>query len=248
MKVLAIGNSYSADALRYLCDVAKSAGDKFKTVNCYIGGCPLRKHYVNCIEDFRNYGMQYNGQDTGFSTSIKEALISDEFDVVTLQQASHESINFDNYTPYLEFVADYVRKYSPKAKIYIHQTWGYKPGGDRLADLGFSDHESMFRRVEEAYEKAYHTIGAAGIIPSGAAALELVKSGADVSRIFRDAIHMGNVLGRYTLSLTWYEYLTGKSCEGVKLNEFDGELFDGEDALAKKAAHTACIGALKYKK
>ena len=40
MKVLAIGNSFSNDAMRYLHGIAKADGVDMKTVNLFIGGCP----------------------------------------------------------------------------------------------------------------------------------------------------------------------------------------------------------------
>ena len=51
MKVLAIGNSFSTDATRYLREVAKANGDNFKAINLYIGACPLRKHYLNILQN-----------------------------------------------------------------------------------------------------------------------------------------------------------------------------------------------------
>ena len=46
MKVLAIGNSFSNDAMRYLHEIAKADGVDMKTVNLFIGGCPLSRHYA----------------------------------------------------------------------------------------------------------------------------------------------------------------------------------------------------------
>ena len=43
MKVLAIGNSFSNDAMRYLHGIAKADGVDMKTVNLFIGGCPLSR-------------------------------------------------------------------------------------------------------------------------------------------------------------------------------------------------------------
>ena len=45
MNVLAIGNSFSQDATRYLHQVAKSAGVYLEVFNLEIGGCPLSKHF-----------------------------------------------------------------------------------------------------------------------------------------------------------------------------------------------------------
>lgn len=44
MKILAIGNSFSQDATRYLQDIAASAGENLFVRNLYIGGCSLEMH------------------------------------------------------------------------------------------------------------------------------------------------------------------------------------------------------------
>ena len=111
MKILSIGNSFSCDAQRYLQRIAKKDGVSIKTVNLFIGGCSLRTHYLNALKDSVAYAFQFNGEDTGIKVSISQALESDDWDVVTLQQASQFSPNFDTYSPYLEYLAEYVRKY-----------------------------------------------------------------------------------------------------------------------------------------
>ena len=52
-KILAIGNSFSEDAARYLHQTAKAAGVDTKVVNLFIGGCPLERHWKN-IERIKN--------------------------------------------------------------------------------------------------------------------------------------------------------------------------------------------------
>ena len=47
MKILAIGNSFSQDELRFLHGIAKSAGQEVMTANLYIGGCSLETHIKN---------------------------------------------------------------------------------------------------------------------------------------------------------------------------------------------------------
>lgn len=49
MKILSIGNSFSQDAQRYLHRLAKHEGVQLKTVNLYIGGCSLQRHYENIL-------------------------------------------------------------------------------------------------------------------------------------------------------------------------------------------------------
>ena len=126
MKILAIGNSFSADATRYLHDIARADGFPMKVVNLFIGGCPLHVHYKNMNNDEKAYIMEFNGQPTGFYVSIREALQSDLWDYVTMQQASVYSIKYDTYTPYLKALSDYVGLHAPKARQIFHQTWAYE--------------------------------------------------------------------------------------------------------------------------
>ena len=51
MKILAIGNSFSQDATRYLQDIAASAGENLFVRNLYIGGCSLEMHAKNITEN-----------------------------------------------------------------------------------------------------------------------------------------------------------------------------------------------------
>ena len=122
MKILSIGNSFSQDATRYLHRMAADNGIDLKTVNLYIGGCSLKTHYYNILDDAKKYLMEFNGFSTGFYVSIKEALMSDEWDYVTVQQASHLSYKPESYQPYLNELAAYIKKYCPHTKILVHQT------------------------------------------------------------------------------------------------------------------------------
>ncbi|MBE6655246.1 MAG: DUF4886 domain-containing protein [Ruminococcaceae bacterium] len=97
LKILSIGNSFSQDAQRYLHRLAKQDGTELKTVNLYIGGCPLRRHYLNMLDDNVAYDFEFNGETTGIKVSIRQALVSDEWDFITLQQASTFSGRYETY-------------------------------------------------------------------------------------------------------------------------------------------------------
>ena len=117
MKILAIGNSFSQDATRYLHQIARSGGDLLEVFNLYIPGCPLERHYRNMLGDKRDYLLEVNGQKTNFSVSMKEALLSQPWDVITLQQLSYQASKPASYQPYLNEVAAYIRRLQPKAKL-----------------------------------------------------------------------------------------------------------------------------------
>lgn len=238
MKVLSIGNSFSQDAQRYLHRIAAADGVQLKSVNLMIGGCPLRLHYLNSLNDKKAYGFEFNGEATGIVVSVREALESDEWDVVTLQQVSGQSPKFDTYVPYLPEVAAYVKKYSPKSKIYIHQTWSYEQDSDRLCkELGYQEQADMFADVKESYRKAAELIHADGIIPSGQAMQNALKLG--IEKVHRDTFHASLGFGRYLLGLTWYRVLTGNDIAGNAFRDFDVSVTDEEIAIAKKAAAEA---------
>lgn len=238
MKILSIGNSFSQDAQRYLHQIAKADGVQLKCINLYIGGCPLRLHYLNSLDDKKAYNFEFNGETTGIAVSIREALESDEWDVVTLQQVSGQSPRFDTYLPYLPEVAAYVKKYSPKSKIYMHQTWAYEQNSDRLCkELGYREQADMFADIKDAYSKAAELIHADGIIPSGQAMQNALKYG--MEKVHRDTFHASLGFGRYLLGLTWYRFLTGNDIAGNTFCDFDISVSDAEIEIAKKAAAEA---------
>ena len=233
MKVLAIGNSFSQDATRYLSKIAAADHYDMKVVNLMIGGCPLRKHYFNALENNKTYSMEYKGEATGFFVSIKEALMSDEWDVVTIQQVSHKSPYYETFQPYLHFMGEYIRKYAPQAKIYLQQTWAYEDGSKRLCEeLGYEAAADMLADVKRSYQLAAEDINADGIIPSGEVMYEMVAHG--IEKVHRDTFHASKGLGRYALGLTWYSKLTGNDIMDNPFAELDEETPAEEMQIAKE--------------
>ena len=233
MKVLSIGNSFSQDAQRYLYQIARADGVKMSPVNLYIGGCPLSLHYRNMLGDYDAYHLEMNGCPTGFMVSIKEALLSRDWDVVTIQQVSHNSPYYETYQPYLDKVVEYIRLHAPKAKVVIHQTWAYEEGSPRLNEfMGYKTHSEMFRDVEASYKKAAEAVNADFIIPSGELFEMMLASG--IKRIHRDTYHASMGLGRYALGLLWYAMLTGNDITDNTFSDFDEGVSAEDIAIAKK--------------
>lgn len=218
--VLSIGNSFSQDAHRYLHDLARSAGVAIETVNLYIGGCSLEWHYRNMVGNRREYTLEINGhRGDGFLCSIDEALSARAWDYITLQQASPRSFVMDSYEPYLQRLAEYVRYMCPKAKLLIHQTWGYESGSERIKACGFNTHEEMFEPVKTCYKEAAKVIRADGIIPSGEAFQQALRAG--IADVHRDTYHASYGTGRFILALTWFGYLTGQDVRNIAFRDFD---------------------------
>lgn len=220
MKVLAIGNSFSQDATRYLHSIASNEGKRMKVVNLYIGGCSLERHYNNMLSGEDAYSMELCGMSSGFYVSLKEALLSDSWDFITIQQSSPKSVKMETYSPYAQRLCDFIRLHAPKAKLLIHQTWGYEEGSQRLTEeMGYSHFVDMCKDAHDCYEQLAKDVDAYGIIPSGDVFVEMYNSG--IRDIHRDTFHASFGVGRYALALTWFCYLYGErpQCPPIKLDK-----------------------------
>lgn len=237
MKILSIGNSFSQDAHRYLHKVAKADGVDLKCVNLYIGGCPLSRHFINMNNDAKAYSFEFNGESTGIMVTMKEALQSDNWDYITLQQASPYSPSYDSYQPYLQELSKYVRYHAPKSKLLLHQTWAYEQGSEKLANLNYANQEDMFRDLASAYFRAGNDVKVDGIIPAGQCMQNLIANG--IAKVHRDTFHADFGVGRYAIALTWYGYLTGNSVEGSSFSDFDQPISEEEIMIAQKSVMEA---------
>ncbi len=234
MNILAIGNSFSEDATRYLYGIARADGVKINVFNLCIGGCSLDRHYRNMLSDARVYELQCNGHKTEFYVSLSEALTNREWDIITIQQVSHLGVFKESFKPYAHAFADFLRKYAPKAKIYLHQTWGYEDNSQRLNhEMKYDSYKAMQSDLTRVYQEVAKEIGADGIIRSGEMFEKLIDCG--VTKVHRDTSHASLGIGRYALALLWYKTLIGGSVKDNVFSDFDEEILA---TVAKKIRQT----------
>ena len=239
MNILSIGNSFSQDAQRYLHRIAKADGFILNTFNLYIGGCPLSLHYRNMISEERAYLLEMNGETTGFKVSLQEALLNRDWDIVTIQQVSHQSPYYETYQPYLDKIVEYVKFCVPKAKIAIHQTWAYEQNSHRLnVELGYKNHTDMIKDIKKSYKKAAETVKADLLIASGELLQKLITSG--IEKVHRDTYHASFGIGRYAIGLLWYSVLTGRDIKSNEFCDFDEEISEREIEIAKACVAEMC--------
>lgn len=238
LKILSIGNSFSQDAQRYLHGIARAEGVEMKCMNLYIGGCSLERHWENIQENKDAYNFEINGYSTGIFISAEEALKSDQWDFVTLQQVSSKSISWDTYSPYVKDICNFVHKTVPEAKLLVHQTWAYEDDSQRLKEeLGYRQSREMFLDLKNAYEKMAKEMGGVPIIPSGQAFEYAKKLG--IGKIHRDTFHAAYGAGRYLLGLVWYMTLTGNPVT-AEFNDLDEPVTQNQRQILLKAAERAC--------
>lgn len=242
MKVLSIGNSFSQDAHRWLYDVCKSAGKEIYNVNLYYGGCSLYQHWDFYINDKQEYDYEIKGEPLR-KIGLMEALKAEKWDVITYQQASHDSGIYDKYQPFLCDLHKVVKEVCPDAKFYIHKTWAYEidsPHGSFV--LYNHDQKYMYECLSEAYAKAAESIGV-DVIPVG----DVIQYLRDNTKEFdyknggltlnRDGFHLSYDYGRYAAALAWYCKLFDGNANEVS---FVPESCDDENLLnvVKTAVNT----------
>jgi hypothetical protein len=233
--VLAIGNSFSEDATRYLHGIAEADGVGLEVTNLFIGGCSLERHCRNMQTDERAYVLQQNGRDTGICVSLRETLQGRQWDVVTIQQVSHLSFNQDTYYPYITALVEYIRECQPKAKLLLQETWAYEEGSDRLLNIaGYETRQAMLADVQKAYATVCEEEGFDGVIPSGTLFGMMLDKG--IAKVHRDTFHATLGLGRYALGLLWFRMLTGKSVAENSFRDLDTPADEEEIAIVK-----ACV-------
>ncbi|MBQ2811735.1 MAG: DUF4886 domain-containing protein [Clostridia bacterium] len=231
MNILSIGNSFSTDAHRYLHRLAELNGIEMKTVNLFIGGCDLETHWKNAEENNVCYDMEINGNEAENIIGIAQALNSDKWDIITLQQASKLSGIFKSTEPYLTNLAQYVRKLQPQAKLYYHQTWAYETDAQHTGFLNYgNDQNEMYRCIKETACKAAANIKAE-IIPAGDVIQQLRKtkefdcSNGGIS-LCRDGYHLSFDYGRFAAAATWLRTLNKKELVCQSFDGLDTELIN----------------------
>jgi hypothetical protein len=238
VKILAIGNSFSQDAMAYLHKIAACGGIETKAVNLYIGGCSLQTHWENIEKNLSAYSYELNGASSGRMVSIDEALKEESWDFITLQQASHDSGIPETYYPYIRELSVHVGKCVPGARQLIHQTWAYDIGSEHPAFSRYhNDQNEMYAALTMAYASAAADLHLE-LIPCGRVIQELrrdplfdVENGGQT--LCRDGFHMHIVYGRYAAAAVWYEKLLQKS---ILDNTFAPSFDDGSPANEKLVA------------
>jgi hypothetical protein len=164
VRILTIGNSFSANTTKYLKDLTKAGGHTLIHNSLVIGGSSFQVHADKTKAEGKARLYQ-NGKD------LVANLIADRWDYVTIQQASIKSHDFATYQPYAGLLRDLITQHAPQAKLLIHQTWAYRVDDPRFTKPNGKSgepktQEEMYRGLTAAYDRLA-TDFAARIIPVG---------------------------------------------------------------------------------
>lgn len=241
VKVLAIGNSFSQDAIeQYLYELAAAQGDSLVIGNAYIGGCSIDRHYNNLLTDKADYefrkvigGVRSNKKKTDLRSIIQD----EHWDVISLQQASHYSGLPETYANLAKFKR-LVESYTTNLHVEFvwHMTWAYAEDftSKNFEPYGYSQHK-MYSAIVRTMQQVLPAVGLQRIIPSGTA-IQLARYRlGDV--LNRDGFHLSYTVGRYVAACTWCEFLTGRIVDGNSY--WPDTITDDEAQVCQLAAHEA---------
>lgn len=210
IRVLTIGNSFANNACKYLKQITESVeGCNIIIGKANIGGCYLEKHADLIKQSELDLTLKpYNGK------SLKDWLLTEDWDIVTIQQVSHLSFKSETYQPYADEIRDYVNKYAPQAKIYIHETWAYAPDCHRLKGFGITS-DQMYQGLKKNYQVLSERYNST-ILPSGDAFYRSSKKKEELDLWSSNDWFHANENGCYLAACVWFKELFGKSPKKIK--------------------------------
>lgn len=244
IRILAIGNSFSEDALEeHLYGLFEAAGLPVTIGNLYIAGGALSNHDYNIRQNEGAYSyrkIDRDGEKTSTAGySIHRALADENWTHISFQEVSQYAGLYDSIEAYLPFVYDYVapRAHNPEAQFLYHQTWAY---AQNSTHDGFANYDNdqlrMYEAIVGAVERAKGLIEIDMVVPAGTA-IQNVRTSIVGDNVTSDGYHLNSGIGRYTAACVWFEAITGQSVVGNTYTPSSLSSYEAE--IAQHAAHSA---------
>ncbi|TWU15506.1 DUF4886 domain-containing protein [Allorhodopirellula heiligendammensis] len=159
IRILTVGNSFTHNATRYLDEIIEASGHQLTHKMLSIGGSSLEQHATKAMafeQDPVDKSARYASGE-----SLQEALRSEPWDFVTIQQVSIKSHDVQSYRPHAQQLAEIIRREAPQAKLLVHQTWAYRVDDPRFSKRKpVAGEPASQQAMYEGLSEAYHTITA----------------------------------------------------------------------------------------
>jgi hypothetical protein len=244
VRILAVGNSFSEDAIdQYFHELCEAAGKRVIIGNLYIGGCSLERHLLNARTDSAAYRFRRIGHDgvtiTANPVTLSSALQSDDWDYVSFQQASPLSGKYGSYADLKPLIA-YADNVTQGRPTYMwQQTWAYSPTSTHGAFPTYnSDQKVMYDSIMSATRRVMTDYPSLKVLIPTGTAVQTARIASGNYDLTRDGYHLDRLTGRYIAACTWFEAIFGESVIG---NPYHPAGMTAEQArMAQEAAHSAC--------
>ena len=231
IKILAIGNSFSEDVMRYMFDMLQQLGvnpSGITLMTAWISGGTLQQHAANIgVSSAANLERRVfteNGGQSGYDVtgqSLLSMIKEQPWDIITLQQQSTASglPDWENHWDGLDALIEYVNLHAtnPSMRLGWHMTWA-SPTGNWIygspPNLPYLNQIDMFTKICEAVQSQILTAPPKFdfVIPTGTAfqnARSLSHFGDNLNNTLLPADIHANNLGSYIGAATWIAKITG---------------------------------------
>jgi len=180
VRILGIGNSFTANATKFLPQICESAsGAEVEVGMAYIPGSPLDLHvWLTHLAEkgdarAKRYQFKINGRTVKKDCTLIEILEAEPaWDYVTIQQVSSKSYQAGSFHPHAQKLQAIIQKRLPEAKVIVHETWAHSVDSPRVHKWDLTPAE-MYAQLHEAYLSTARKLGVP-MIPVGTA-FELAK-------------------------------------------------------------------------
>lgn len=243
LKILAIGNSFSVDAMTYLYDIAKAHGVKNVVLgNLYVAGCSLSKHIsigASGKGEYKYYKNTDGKWKTTSNVSMQTAIEDEDWNIISMQQASSQSGVPSSYDR-LDDLQKLLAGFTDMSKITTvwHMTWAYHSTSTNNAFIAFnSDQLAMYRGIADAVQAKVVKEHGFNIVMATGTAIQTARAffGDELNR---DTSHL-NELGQFIAGYTWFVALTGAPVEELKFIPDELALTDAEEEAILHAVNEA---------
>ena len=270
LRILDIGNSYTADMHHYLPQIIEASGisSDYSLYRTFRGGSSF-KTWVDCYYDQDDYvdgyavaktaGNEIEGVSTGYGdlndgSLFREALSNGNWDIIIIHQVSDYSNcytwNSNGADGYLKELIRILRKTNPNATIGSYLVASYR--SDYVKNTEKSS-LTRWQHISTAIQEFMVDYGVDFIIPYGTAIQSLRASSiSDQYEFSTDGLHLADGIGDYCAACTFYQMIfaprSGISILGNTWRKTDFDLtvhgvknIDNTNAaLAQIAAYCAC--------
>ena len=242
LRILAIGNSFSEDAMTYLGEIAANFGlEDFVIAYLYIGGATLETHWTTVSNGTSSYRYEKNVDNTWENKGNKSLLIGlldEEWDIVTLQQGSGSSGLTDTFQPYLDDLLGYINDNKLTDTTFMwHQTWAYAQSSTHSEFYKYdNDQMTMYNAIMDASKNFISNDSRfRQVIPAGTV-IQNMRTSSLGDTLNRDGYHL-STLGRYATALMWFKTITGFSIDDITYKP--NVVTDEQVIIAKEAVNNA---------
>ena len=242
LRILAVGNSFSADAVEQnLWELLNAAGIPAVIGNIYAPGSYLSHHWNRAVGDqaeYRYFKRTEEGSIVLEDQTLVQGLGDEKWDIISLQQASDLSGLYDTYFPYLPDLKEWIGKRSD-AEIVFHQTWAYPANSTHEAFANYgNDQMKMYEAIVDAVAWATEACGIKTVIPVGTA-VQNARTSRLGDTLNRDGLHLELTYGRFLAACVWFEVLSGLD---VRENPYrPATVAEDVAKICREAAHLACL-------